>query len=111
MDCYLGKITDPNVNSDDKQYIGIKSTFMLGELGGADVRTKIMAVYPKISHPAIKFAAVSVVDAMTPKGDPAIAAQLQKLVDDARATKDSEKIRLTENMLNTFIYRLNARAQ
>ncbi len=53
VDCYLGKLTDPAVNSDDKQLVGIKSTYMLGELGGPDIRTKIMAIYPKITHPAI----------------------------------------------------------
>jgi hypothetical protein len=110
VDCYLKKLTDPNVNTDDKQYLGIKSTYMLGELGGADIRTKIMAVYPKISHPAIKFAALSVVDATSPKGDPAIAGQLQKIVDDANATKDTDKMRFN-GTLKQFIYRLNARAQ
>ena len=110
VDCFLGKLTDPQVNTDDKQTIGIKAAYQLGELGGADIRTKIMAIYPKISHPAIKFAALTVVDAASPKGDTAIAAQLQKIVDDATATKDTDKMRFNPT-LKQFIYRLNARAQ
>jgi len=109
-DCYMSKLTDPAVNTDDKQAIGIKSAYMLGELNVPEVRTKIMAVYPKISHPAIRFAALTTVDAFSPKGDPAIAAQLQKAVDDAKATKDADKMRFNPT-LNQFIYRLNARAQ
>jgi hypothetical protein len=110
VDCYLGKLTDPNINSDDKQSVGIKAAYQLGELGGPDIRTKIMAAYPKISHPAIRFAALTVVDATSPKGDTAIAAQLQKIVDDTNATKDPEKMRFNPT-LKQFIYRLNARAQ
>ncbi len=109
-DCYLGKLTDPSVQSDDKQAIGVKSAYMLGEIGGPDVATKIMAVFPKITHPGIRFAALTTVDAFSPKGNPAIAAQLQKMVDDARATKDPEKMHYIPQF-NQFIYRLNARAQ
>jgi hypothetical protein len=83
---------------------------MLGELGGADIRAKIMAAYPKISHPAIKFAALSVVDATSPKGDPAIAAQLQKIVDEANATRDVDRMRFN-GTLKQFICRLRARAE
>jgi hypothetical protein len=110
IDCFLGKLGDPQVNTEDKQLIGIKAAYQLGELGGADIRTKIMAVYPKISLPAIRFAALTVVDAVSPKGDTAIAAQLEKIVDEATATKDADKMRFNQP-LKQFIYRLNARAQ
>ena len=110
IDCYLGKLTDPSVQTDDKQSIGIKAAYQIGELGQADARTKIMAVYPKISHPAIRFASLTAVDSLSPKGDAAIAAQLQKIVDDAIATKDQDKMRFNPT-LKQFIYRLNARAQ
>lgn len=110
IDCFVGKLTDPNTNTDDKQSVGIKAAYQLGELGPADIRTKIMAAYPKITHPAIRFAALTVVDATSPKGDTAIASQLQKIVDDANATKDADKMRFNPT-LKQFIYRLNARAQ
>jgi hypothetical protein len=110
IDCFLGKLTDPAIQTDDKQSIGIKAAYQIGELGQADARTKIMAAYPKISHPAIRFAALTAVDSLSPQGDPAIAAQLQKIVDDTIATKDQDKMRFNPT-LKQFIYRLNARAQ
>ena len=110
VDCYLGKLTDPALQTDDKQFAGVKSAYMLGVLGDASVKAKIMTAFPKISHPAIRFAAVSVMDSLSPKGDPAIAGELQKIVDDAIEKKNQEKIRLN-SPLKQVIYRLNARAQ
>lgn len=110
VDCYFGKLVDPSVQNDDRQSVGIKSAYMIGESGGADVPAKIMAVYSKITQPAIRFAALTVVDALSPKGNAAIAAQLQKIVDDAIASKDQTKMRANP-MYKQFIYRLNARGQ
>ena len=110
FDCYLAKLTDPAAQTDDKQLIGIKAAHMLGIIGGADVPGKIMAVYPKIVNPGIRFAALTVVDVLSPKGNPDIAAKLQKMVDDAVASKDQDKQRFNPT-LKQFIYRLNARAQ
>jgi hypothetical protein len=109
VDCYLGKLTDPALQTDDKQFGGIKAAYMVGVLGDPGVRSKIMDALPKITHPAIRFAAVTVIDALSPKGDAAIAAQLQKIVDDAAEKKDQEKMRLNAP-LKTIIYRLTARA-
>jgi hypothetical protein len=110
VDCYLGKLTDPAMQTDDKQFQGIKSAYMLGVLGDASAKAKIVAALPKISHPAIRFATVSVLDALSPKGDAAVAGQLQAIVDDAVEKKNQEKMRLN-SPLKQVIYRLNARAQ
>jgi hypothetical protein len=110
LDCLYAKLTDPKVNSDDNVSIGVKAAYQIGELDGAGAPAKIMAAYPKITHPSIRFAALTVVDAFSPKGDKAIADQLQKIVDDANATKDADKMRFNPT-LKQFIYRLNARAQ
>jgi HEAT repeat protein len=110
IDCYLGKLTDPNVNKDDNVSIGVKAAYQIGILGNTDVRSKIMAAYPKISHPSIRFASLTVIDVHSPKGDAGIAGTLQKIVDDAVASKDADKQRFNPT-LKQFIYRLNARAQ
>jgi hypothetical protein len=110
VDCYVGKLTDPTANSDDKVSVGVKAAYLIGELDGANSRAKVMAAYPKITHPSIRFAALTMVDAFSPKGDVAVATQLQKIVDDANATKDPEKMRFN-SALKQFIYRLQARAQ
>jgi HEAT repeat protein len=110
FDCYLGKLSDPSIQTDDKQLVGIKSAYMLGVLGGADVPKKIMAVYPKISNLGIRFAALTAIDALSPRGNTEIANTLQKIVDDAIAARDQEKQRFSPT-LKQFIYRLNARSQ
>ena len=109
-DCYLQKMTDPANQTDDRQFVGIKSAYMLGVIGDPAVRAKIVDALPKISHPAIRFSAITVIDALSPKGDPTIAAQLQKIVDDAVEKKDQEKMRLNAP-IKQVVYRLNARAQ
>jgi hypothetical protein len=110
VDCYLATLTDPQVNSDDKQAMGIKAAYQIGVLGNADVRAKIIDAYPRITQPAIRFAALTVVDALSPKGDRGIARQLQKIVDDATASKDMDRIRFNPTV-KQFIYRLEARAE
>ncbi len=110
LDCYFGKLADPNSHVGEKQFIGIKSAYMVGVLGGEAGRAKLVELLPKITNAATKFVSVQVIDRRSPKGDPGIAAKLQKMVDDADATKDGSKIASVASF-KTVIYRLNARAQ
>jgi hypothetical protein len=110
LDCYIGKLAAPESQKTETQFQGIKSAYMIGVLGNPAAREKIIEVMPKLTNGAVRFAAVSVIDALSPKGDAAIAASLQKMVDAAEASKDAEKIKLN-NPFRTVIYRLNARAQ
>lgn len=108
VDCYLTRLGQPV--TDANQFGAIKSAYMVGVLGDAAAAKKIVDMLPKMSHPAVRFASITAVDSLLPKGDAAIATQLQKIVDDAIEKKDQEKIRLN-SPLKTVIYRLNARAQ
>lgn len=110
VECYLAKVADPASQDQKTQFQGIKSAYMLGVLGNADVRTKIIGEMPKISNAAVRFVSVSVIDYLSPKGDKAIADSLQKIVDEAEASKDASKI-AGNAPFKTIIYRLNARAQ
>lgn len=110
VDCWVGKMSDPAVQNDEKQFTGIKAAYMVGAFGKAETRQQILAAMPKITHPAIRFAAVTVIDYLSPKGDTAIATELQKMVDDAQEKRDEARIR-ANGPLPTVIYRLNARAQ
>lgn len=109
-DCYAAKLAEIDSNTDGKQLQGIKSAYMIGVIGNPAARAKIMASMPKISHPAVRFASVSVLDALSPKGDAALAGELQKIVDEAVEKKDQTKMKLNQPF-KTVIYRLNARAQ
>lgn len=110
LDCYYKKLEDPNSHVGDKQFIGIKSAYMVGVLGGEAARPKLVELLPKITNAAAKFVSVQVIDRRSAKGDATIAASLQKMVDEADATKDGNKI-ASVAPFKTVIYRLNARAQ
>jgi hypothetical protein len=108
VDCYLKKVGEPV--TDASQFAAIKAAYMVGVLGDAGAAKKIVEMLPKMSHPAVRFAAVTAVDSLSPKGDKDIADKLQKMVDEAVEKKDQDKMRLN-SPLKTVIYRLNARAQ
>ncbi len=110
IECYYGKLKDPNSHVGEKQLIGIKAVTMIGVLGGPEVRAKLIEMMPSITNAGAKFAAVKVIDRRSPKGDAAIAGQLQKIVDDADATKDGNKI-ASVAPFKMVVYRLNARGQ
>ncbi|MEP7126693.1 MAG: hypothetical protein ABJE95_37530, partial [Byssovorax sp.] len=92
------------------QFQGIKAAYMIGVLGGPEVRQKLIDVLPKLPNAALRFIAGQVIDQHSPKGDTALAAALQKVVDDGEATKDTLKIQ-GNSSFKTVIYRLNAKAQ
>lgn len=108
VDCYIKKVGEPV--TDASQFAAIKSAYMVGVLGDAAAAKKVVDMLPKMSHPAVRFAAITAVDALLPKGDAAISGALQKIIDDAVEKKDQEKMRLN-SPLKTVVYRLNARAQ
>lgn len=109
-ECYIAKLAEPASNDEKTQFQGIKAAYMVGVLGGESAKPKILEQMPKITHPAPRFVIASVLDAFSPKGDPAVAEKLQKTLDEAEASKDSNKISANAP-LKTVLYRLGARAQ
>lgn len=110
VDCYVAKLSDPEANSEKGQFAGIKAAYMVGILGGEAAKPKILEQLPKVPNAAIKFVAVSAIDAHSPKGDAETAKILLKMVSDAEATKDPNKVAAV-SPFKTVAYRLNARAQ
>ncbi|WP_438027153.1 hypothetical protein [Sorangium sp. So ce233] len=110
VECYIGKLSEPASQAKETQFQGIKSAYMVGVLGSPDVRQQIIDAMPKISNAAVRFVSVSVIDALSPKGDADVATKLQKIVDEGEASKDAEKIS-GNAPFKTVIYRLTARAQ
>lgn len=108
--CYLGKAADNANQQKDTQFKGIKAAYMVGILGNADLRTKIIDAFPKIPHAAVRFVSVSAIDQLSPKGDPAIAQKLQAIVEEAEEKRNEEMISANAPF-KTVIYRLNARSQ
>jgi hypothetical protein len=110
VDCYFGKLVEPASQEEKTQFQGIKAAYMIGVLGGPEVRQKLIDVLPKLPNAALRFIAGQIIDQHSPKGDTALAAALQKIVDDGEATKDQLKIS-GNSSFKTVIYRLNAKAQ
>src|SRR5262249_36929383 len=69
VDCYVGKMADAASQTDEKQFQGIKAAYMNGVYGTPDVRQKIIDAFPKVTNAAVRFSAVEVIDALSPKGD------------------------------------------
>lgn len=110
VECYVGKVAEGDNQEKERQFVGIKAAYMIGVLGNADVKDKVVAVLPKVRNAAVRFVTVSALDALSPKGDPALADKLQKMVDEAEEKKDQEMI-TANSPLGTVIGRLRARAQ
>ena len=110
VDCYFGKLLEPAAQEEKTQFQGMKALYMIGVLGGPEVRQKLIDTLPKLNNAALRFITGKIIDQHSPKGDTALAAALQKIVDDGEATKDPLKIQ-GNNSFKTVIYRLNAKAQ
>lgn len=110
VDCYFGKLVEPASQEEKTQFQGMKSLYMIGVLGGPEVRQKLIDTLPKLNNAALRFITGKIIDHHSPKGDTALAAALQKIVDDGEATKDPIKMQ-GNNSFKTVIYRLNAKAQ
>jgi hypothetical protein len=110
VECYLAKLAEPASQAKETKFQGIKSVHMVGVLGGADARGKLVELMPKLTSAETRGLAGVVIDRFSPKGDAAIAKALQKIVDDAEASKDGDKKAISSS-LKQVIYRLNARAQ
>ncbi|MDI3282154.1 HEAT repeat domain-containing protein [Polyangium sp. 15x6] len=110
LDCYFGKLRDPGSHTGDRQMIGMKSAYMVGVLGGPEVRAKLVELLPLIKNAAASFIAGQVIDRHSPKGDLAIAAELQRRIDEAAATKDPNQI-AKMNPFRLIVHRLRTRTQ
>lgn len=108
LDCYMGKLTDPNVHNGDKQFIGIKAAYMVGILGSDAVKPKIVEMIPKITGDAARFVAVQALDHFSPKGDAAVGQKLLDMLKEAEDQKNATKA-ANYSYFKQFGYRLLAR--
>lgn len=108
VDCYINRLDDPASQDEATEFIGIKSAHMIGVLGSAAVKPKLLDAIPKITNGAIRDLAATLVDFFSPKGDADAADALQKIVDEAEAARDKNAILLNAS-LRSVIYRINAR--
>jgi hypothetical protein len=108
LDCYLGKLTDPNVHVGDKQFIGIKAAYMVGILGTEAIKPKLVELIPKITGDAARFVVVQSIDHFSPKGDAVVGQKLLDMLKEAEDQKNASKA-ASYSYFKQFGYRLLAR--
>jgi len=92
LDCYTGKLVDPNVHVGDKQFIGIKAAYMVGILGTDAIKPKLLEMIPKVTGGAARFVVVQAIDHFSPKGDAAAGEKLLGMLAEAEAQKNASKV-------------------
>jgi hypothetical protein len=108
LDCYMGKLVDPNVHVGDKQFIGIKAAYMVGILGTDAIKPKLIELIPKVTGGAARFVIVQAIDHFSPKGDAAAGEKLLGMLAEAEAQKNASKM-AEYSYFKQFGYRLLAR--
>jgi hypothetical protein len=108
LDCYMGKLTDPNAHVGDKQFIGIKAAYMVGILGTEAIKPKLVELIPKITGDAARFVVVQVIDHFSPKGDAVVGQKLLDMLKEAEDQKNASKA-ASYSYFKQFGYRLLAR--
>ncbi len=92
VDCYVKKLLDPESSKSETQMIGIKSSYMVGMLGGEKVKPQLLKMLPQVTSPDIRGSIGQIVVRHSPAGDDAAVAVLNKWIDAAVASKDAAKI-------------------
>ncbi len=108
--CYIQVIGEARAQEQDNQFVGIKAAYMIGVLGSPAAREGLVAQMPKITNAAVRFVAVWVLDHLSPKGDAALAAELQAIVDAGEASRDPNQI-ARNAPFKVVIERLRVRAE
>jgi hypothetical protein len=108
VDCYLRVMSAPTSQEKKGHFREIKAAYMVGVYGAPEVKPKIVDLLPKIKNPVARYVALRAIDHLSPRGDPATAAKLQAIVDDAEIRRDAQMIAMNASF-KAVIYRLRAR--
>lgn len=108
VDCWLDEVVDPASQQESTQFRGVKAAYMIGVLGDASAKAKLVAAMPQITNPAVRYVAGLAILHLSPQGDAAAAAALQKMIDEADASGDPGRVRL-HAPLKVVVARLQSR--
>lgn len=82
VSCYLGVLDTPVPSAPPAAKMGhVKAVWMAVELHADDTRAKLLERVEKIKDGSVRLALLEGIDTLTPKGDPAAADKLEKLVE------------------------------
>ncbi len=108
VDCYVVAIEKSDYQSKDKQLGGIKAGYMIGVLGDAAARDKLIDGLGSIENAAVRFVAAQTIDQLTPKGSTEVVTRLDQIIAKNKKSADQDKI-AGDAPLQQVSYRLSAR--
>ncbi len=108
VDCYLQAIEKSEYQNKDKQLAGIKAGYMIGVLGDAAARDKLIDGLSAIDNAAVRFVAAQTIDQLTPKGSNEVVTRLDQIIAKNKKSADKDKI-AGDAPLQQVSYRLSAR--
>lgn len=104
--CYLKGLTESS--GPEPALAAIKSASMLAIVGDLETRDRIVQQFGKIASPALRFAAVTAIDHLSPTRSAATADALQALVDKNALGADPQRM-LADAPVQHVVYRLRSR--
>lgn len=108
VDCYLTSIEKGDYQRKEKQLAGIKAGYMIGVLGDAAARDKLISALGSIENAAVRFVAAQTIDYLTPKGSDDVVKKLDEIIAKNKKSADQNKI-AGDQPLQQVSYRLSAR--
>ncbi len=91
-DCYKAKLTDPEATKAETEMMGIKSSYMVGMLGGEAIKAELIKMLPTVTSPDIRSSIGQIIVRHSPNGDDAAVAALNAWIDAANDSRDQERI-------------------
>ena len=93
--CFLGVLDTPVPSAPESAKYGhIKAVYMVTEMKTADTKGKLLGVVEKIKDPSVRLALLEAIDQLSPQGDAAAAARLEKLVESDKSLGTDEMYRI-----------------
>lgn len=109
VDCYVTAIEKSEYQSKEKQLAGIKAGYMIGVLGNAEARDKLIGALGSIENAAVRFVAAQTIDYLTPKGSEEVVDKLEAIIAKNKKSGDQNKM-AGDQPLQQVAYRLSTRA-
>ena len=81
---------------------------MVGILGNAQTRDKLVNVLDKMTNPAVRFVAAQTIDHLTPRRSPAVVTKLDAIVTRNANSPDRDKA-IGDAVVKQVMYRIGAR--
>lgn len=107
-ECYLEEMEKHENQVQANQLAGIKAGYMVGVLGNAELRDKLIDALDAIDQAAVRFVAAQTIDKLTPNGSKEVEAKLEAIIQKNKKSADREKA-AGDAPLQQVEYRISAR--